>query len=95
MNISLTPELEAFVQQKVESGLYRSASEVVREGLRLLKERDILVQIKLEELRQELRAGLDSGPAQPLDIADVIQRGKTRHTHQSKSQYENTDHQPD
>lgn len=37
MNISLTPELEAFVQAQLESGLYHSQSEVIREGLRLLK----------------------------------------------------------
>ena len=40
MNVSLTPELERFVDAKVESGLYNNASEVVREGLRLLKEQD-------------------------------------------------------
>jgi antitoxin ParD1/3/4 len=40
MNVSLTPELEKFVNGKVESGLYNNASEVVREGLRLLKEYD-------------------------------------------------------
>jgi len=40
MNVSLTPELEQFVQGKVESGLYNNASEVIREGLRLLKEND-------------------------------------------------------
>lgn len=40
MNVSLTPELERFVQAKVRSGLYNNASEVVREGLRLLKESD-------------------------------------------------------
>src|SRR5688572_8429817 len=40
MNVSLTPELERFVDGKVESGLYNNASEVVREGLRLLKEHD-------------------------------------------------------
>ena len=40
MNVSLTPELEKLVQDKVASGLYQTASEVVREGLRLLKERD-------------------------------------------------------
>lgn len=40
MNVSLTPELEKFVDGKVESGLYNNASEVVREGLRLLKEHD-------------------------------------------------------
>ena len=40
MNVSLTPELESFVAGKVESGLYNSASEVICEGLRLLKEHD-------------------------------------------------------
>ena len=40
MNVSLTPELEALVNEKVRSGLYQTASEVVREGLRLLKSRD-------------------------------------------------------
>jgi antitoxin ParD1/3/4 len=40
MNVSLTPELEQLVQEKVKSGRYLSASEVVREALRLLEERD-------------------------------------------------------
>ena len=40
MNVSLTPELERVVNEKVESGMYQTASEVVREALRLLKERD-------------------------------------------------------
>jgi len=40
MNVSLTPQLEEFVAGKVESGLYNSASEVVREALRLLEEHD-------------------------------------------------------
>ncbi len=40
MNVSLTPELERLVQEKVTSGLYQTASEVIREALRLLKERD-------------------------------------------------------
>jgi antitoxin ParD1/3/4 len=41
MNISLTPELEKLVSDKVKGGMYQTASEVVREGLRLLKERDL------------------------------------------------------
>lgn len=40
MNISLTPELEQLVDDKVNTGMYQTASEVIREGLRLLRERD-------------------------------------------------------
>jgi antitoxin ParD1/3/4 len=57
MNISLTPELDSFVEGKVKSGLYHSASEVIREGLRLLKERDALQEIRQEELRKQVREG--------------------------------------
>ncbi len=56
MNVSLTPELERFVQGKVESGLYNNASEVVREGLRLLKEHD--------EIRLKWREQIERGWAQ-------------------------------
>lgn len=55
MNVSLTPELERLINEKVESGLYQTASEVVREALRLLKERD---QAR-EQLRAEVQAGFD------------------------------------
>ena len=41
MNVSLTPELEKFVRQKVNTGRYLSASEVIREALQLLEEREI------------------------------------------------------
>jgi antitoxin ParD1/3/4 len=60
MNVSLTPELEEFVSRKVESGMYSSASEVVRESLRLLREQDLLKQIRLEELRKEIALGLEA-----------------------------------
>ena len=53
MNVSLTPELEELVNEKVRSGLYHTASEVVREALRLLKQRDD------EARRADQRAGLD------------------------------------
>ena len=53
MNISLTPELEQLVTAKVKTGMYQTASEVVREGLRLLHERDQ----HTEALRREVRAG--------------------------------------
>ncbi|WP_415895102.1 type II toxin-antitoxin system ParD family antitoxin [Neptuniibacter sp. PT34_22] len=60
MNVSLTPKLEAFVKSKVESGSYNSSSEVVREALRLLEQRDAEEQLKLETLRAEIQKGLDS-----------------------------------
>lgn len=60
MNISLTPELEAFVQKQVESGLYHSQSEVIREGLRLLKRfNDHSEEYKLW-LNEQIAIGLDS-----------------------------------
>ena len=57
MNVSLTPELEALVNEKVRSGLYQTASEVVREALRLLKSRDD------ETRRADQRAALASSSA--------------------------------
>ncbi|MFP4148303.1 MAG: type II toxin-antitoxin system ParD family antitoxin [Nitriliruptoraceae bacterium] len=60
MNVSLTPELEALIQERVRSGRYTSASEVVREALRLLEDRDELRRLRLVELRSKVAAGLDS-----------------------------------
>jgi antitoxin ParD1/3/4 len=59
MNVSLTPELERRVAEKVESGLYTSASEVVREALRLLFEADDLKARRLEQLNGDIQLGLD------------------------------------
>ena len=60
MNVSLTPELEELIQERVRSGRYTSASEVVREALRLLQDRDELRQLRIAELRTKVAAGLDS-----------------------------------
>ena len=59
MNVSLTPELERLVQEKVESGLYCSASEVVREALRLLQEQDELRRLRREELKRQIMVGIE------------------------------------
>ena len=56
MNISLTPELEQLVADKVQTGMYQTASEVIREGLRLLRERDQ----RVEALRRDVRAGFEA-----------------------------------
>lgn len=59
MNVSLTPELEDMINTKVKSGMYNTASEVVREGLRLIQQRDEMRQQKLDALRSDIRLGMD------------------------------------
>jgi antitoxin ParD1/3/4 len=78
MNISLTPHFEELVKGKVESGLYNSVSEVMREALRLLEERDQLRELRLEELRREIQTGINSGEATPLDMEEIKTRGRAR-----------------
>lgn len=60
MNVSLTPELEKFVADKVASGRYTSASEVVREALRHLDEYERSRAEQLAEFNRELQARLDA-----------------------------------
>jgi antitoxin ParD1/3/4 len=72
MNVSLTPELERMVNDRVRSGLY--ASEVVREALRLLKQRDE----DREALRADVRAGLaqlERGQGRPVSATSVAALG--------------------
>ena len=78
MNISLNPHFEELIKGKVESGLYNSVSEVMREALRLLEERDQLRDIRLEALRRDIQKGMDSGEATPLDIERIKSRGHKR-----------------
>jgi len=81
MHISLTHDLEQFVTDKLKSGRYTSASEVIRDGLRLLVERDHLYQIRLEELRKEIQKGIDSGEAIPFDPEDIMAKVSARMGH--------------
>jgi antitoxin ParD1/3/4 len=81
MNVSLTAELEQLVNEKVASGMYHSASEVIREGLRLLKERDELRRVQMDEVRrdvmlgvEQVRAGRGKKYAGGVELADEIKR---------------------
>lgn len=75
MNVSLTPELEEYVYSKVESGNYTSASEVVREGLRLLKDYDALRVSRLEAVRAHIEKGLqDSNDGRVVTPEAVTER---------------------
>ncbi len=59
MNVSLTAKLEELVSEKVASGMYNSASEVIHEALRLLDERDRKREMRLDELRKEIAVGIE------------------------------------
>ena len=79
MNVSLTPELENFVKQKVSTGLYNSVSEVIREALRLLEEKEVIKSMKLQALRGDIQQGLDSldrGEGKTLDIESIKAKGR-------------------
>jgi antitoxin ParD1/3/4 len=78
MNVNLTPHLDELVRLKVSSGMYNSASEVVREALRLMDEQDRLRQAKLDELRREVRQGIESGAAEPWDATAVKAKARAR-----------------
>ena len=66
MNVSVGKDFEEFVKGKVASGDYASVSEVVRDGLRLLKERELIFEAKLQALRGEIQKGVDQAVAGEL-----------------------------
>ena len=77
LNVSLTPELEKFVDQRVASGLYQTASEVVRDALRLLEEREAARQTALAELRRHVAVGIEQADrGEFLDGDDVFEELK-------------------
>ncbi len=73
---SLGTHYESLVRDLVDSGRYASASEVLRDGLRLIEEREEQRQAKLTALREAIREGLDSGAPVPLDMRDIIEEAK-------------------
>ncbi|MBN9462827.1 MAG: type II toxin-antitoxin system ParD family antitoxin [Burkholderiales bacterium] len=78
MNVNLTPQLEEMVRAKVASGMYTSASEVVREALRLMEEQDRLRAARLEQLRSDIRKGLESGPGEDWAAHEIKRQARTR-----------------
>ena len=79
MNISLTPELSRFVQNKVNSGMYTSASEVVRQSLRLLHTHDDLQAQRIQQLNQAIDVGLQQlAKGQKVSASVSIKRMKNK-----------------
>lgn len=76
---------EAFIQELIASGRYTSASEVMRDGLRLLEEQEQLYQLRLEALRKEIQAGIDSGDAGPWDLQEFLKEAHRRYDAEHKS----------
>ena len=76
MNVSLTPDLEKYVQNKVQSGRYQSSSEVIREALRLLEEKDQEREQRLRALKADIQEGLQ-GSFDPLDMDSIIAESQT------------------
>lgn len=79
---SIGKHFEDMIEDLLESGRYSTASEIMREGLRLVEEREERRRVKLEALRAEIQKGFDSGPMEEVDLSEwmesIKQRGRQR-----------------
>ena len=73
---SVGKHFEGLIQTLIESGRYATASEIMREGLRLVEEREQQREARLAALRAEVQKGLDSGPAE--EVGDMFERIKAQ-----------------
>ncbi|KGT89072.1 type II toxin-antitoxin system ParD family antitoxin [Enterobacter cancerogenus] len=89
MTIDLGDELREFVESLVASGDYRTQSEVVRDSLRLLREKQAAS--KLENLRRLIQEGMGSGEPIPWDVDDFLRRAKARAGIYEKRNSDNTE----
>ncbi|PUE14272.1 type II toxin-antitoxin system ParD family antitoxin [Limnohabitans sp. WS1] len=79
LNVSLPMELEARVRQHVASGMYGSASEVIREALRLFEAYQSVQQSSLVALKSDIERGMEdvkAGRVKPMDMATIKARGR-------------------
>ncbi len=79
MNISLTPQLEKMISRKIKSGMYTSASEVIREALRLLNEHDRIKEIQIREMKEKVVAGVQQireGKVSRFNTDEIIAMGR-------------------
>lgn len=81
LSIALTPEMAEVVRQCVESGEYASSSEVIREALRDWKHKHALRQKEIEELKVDIRHGIndvDAGKVHNFDPERIIKKGESK-----------------
>lgn len=77
-SFSLGAHFEDFVKTLVQTGRYASASEVIRDSLRLLENAEQLRDLRIANLRAEIQKGLDSGTDEPLDMAEIKAEARRR-----------------
>jgi antitoxin ParD1/3/4 len=75
---SIGKQFESFIESLLESGRYSTASEVMRDGLRLVEEREQRRAARLEALRAEIQKGFDSSSAEEVDVGEWIKEIKAR-----------------
>jgi antitoxin ParD1/3/4 len=75
---SIGKHFEDMIDGLIEDGRYATASEIIRDGLRLVEEREERRKAKLEALRAGIQKGFDSGPAEEADIDEMIEAVKAR-----------------
>ena len=78
IHATVTPELDSFVDELVDSGRFTSQSEVVRAALRLLEDEERLREIKLEALKEKIQEGLESGEPEEWDIEEFLENARAR-----------------
>jgi antitoxin ParD1/3/4 len=74
MNVDLPIELERLVQQKIASGRYRSAEEVISNALLALEEQDHELTARAKAFKTEIARRLASGPSTPIDFSEIKRR---------------------
>jgi len=92
MNITLDKEFERRIAEKVSDGLYTSASEVIRDGLRLLFEKDVAKNMQLEILREEVAKGFEqlaAGESSKHGVMDIFEQASISVNKQSESKGDN------
>lgn len=78
MNISLNPHFDEFINSLVSSGQYNSASEVIRDALRLLEQEKVSEKERVEYFRREIQKGIDSGPSTPWNKEEFLKEAYER-----------------
>jgi antitoxin ParD1/3/4 len=87
MNVNLGPVFDDFVASLLKSGYYQTQSEILREGLRLLKEREDLKQLRLAELRRAIAVGAEQADrSEFVDGPEVFAKIRQRSARRKRSQ---------